>query len=119
MAQVQAHTPASIRQVEIAEAPQPQPPSRWFSIFLYIMLALFTISALGPFIFSFFSSFKTFEHILDFPPTLLPQPWTWGNYQALLKESGFLRWLLNSFIYGIGAAVLNVLFSAMAGFALS
>lgn len=119
MAQVQTHTPASIRTAEVGEARQPRRPFRWFGIFLYIMLALFTISALGPFIFSFLSSFKTFAHILDFPPTLLPQPWTWANYQALLNEPSFSRWILNSFIYGAGAAVLNVLFSAMAGYALS
>jgi multiple sugar transport system permease protein len=119
MAQVQTQTPANIRSVEIGETAQPRQPFRWFSVFLYIMLALFTISALGPFIFSFFSSFKTFTHILDFPPTLLPNPWTIANYQALLNQSGFLRWILNSFIYGLGAAALNVFFSAMAGYALS
>ncbi|GHO92208.1 sugar ABC transporter permease [Reticulibacter mediterranei] len=119
MAQVQAPTQANIRRVEIPDRGQPRRSFRWFNIFIYIMLALFTISSLGPFIFSFLSSFKTFAHILDFPPTLFPQPWTWANYQALLKESDFLRWLLNSFIYGAGAAVLNVLFSAMAGYALS
>lgn len=119
MAQVQTHTLASRRAAAVGEALQPRRPFRWFGIFLYIMLALFTISALGPFIFSFLSSFKTFAHILDFPPTLLPQPWTWANYQALLNEPSFSRWILNSFIYGAGAAVLNVLFSAMAGYALS
>jgi multiple sugar transport system permease protein len=119
MAQIQAPTQADIRRVEIPDQGQPRRSFRWFNIFIYIMLALFTISSLGPFIFSFLSSFKTFSHILDFPPTLFPLPWTWDNYQALLKESDFLRWLLNSFIYGAGAAVLNVLFSAMAGYALS
>ncbi len=92
---------------------------RWNNIIIYLMLLIFTLTSLGPFIFSFLSSFKTFQHILDFPPTLLPNPWTLGNYQQILSDPAFLRWLLNAFIYAAGTVVLNVLFSAMAGYALS
>ena len=117
MAQAQAQTRArAAAQASEAEARQ---PFKWFNIVIYVMLGIFTITSVGPFIFSFFSSFKTFQHILDFPPTLLPQPWTWGNYATILSDPAFLRWLLNSFIYAVGAAALNVLFSAMAGYALS
>ncbi|HTK08776.1 MAG TPA: carbohydrate ABC transporter permease [Ktedonobacteraceae bacterium] len=92
---------------------------RWQQIVLYAFLALLTITSLGPFIFAFFSSFKTFSHILDFPPTLFPQPWTFANFASLLAYPGFLHWILNSFIVSLSVAVLNVLFSAMAGYALS
>lgn len=119
MTQVQAQTQTGGTPVERSDTLQPRRPFRWFNIFLYLMLALFTISSTGPFIFSFFSSFKTFEHILDFPPTLLPQPWTWGNYAKLLSDADFLRWILNSLIYALGTSLLNVLFSSMAGYALS
>ncbi len=94
-------------------------PFGWVNVFIYVMLAVFTITSIGPFIFSFLSSFKTFQHILDFPPSLWPQPWTWSNYREILSDSSFLRWILNSLIYAFGAAVLNVFFSAMAGYALS
>src|SRR6185312_9205537 len=92
---------------------------RWFNTFLYAVLAIFTLTSIGPFIFSFFSSFKTFSHILDFPPMLLPNPVTWDNYQQLLQYPGFPSWIINSFIYGAGTTILNVSFSAMAGYALS
>lgn len=115
----QAQVRANVRPVEqVAETP-PRRPFRWVNVFIYVMLGIFTITSLGPFIFSFFSSFKTFSHILDFPPTLFPQPWTWDNFATILSDPAFLRWILNSFIYATGAAVLNVLFSAMAGYALS
>ncbi len=117
MAQVQVR--ANVRPAErVAEAP-PRRPFRWVNVFIYVMLGIFTITSLGPFIYSFFSSFKTFSHILDFPPTLFPQPWTWDNFATILSDPAFLRWILNSFIYSAGAAALNVLFSAMAGYALS
>ncbi|HEY4382995.1 MAG TPA: carbohydrate ABC transporter permease [Ktedonobacteraceae bacterium] len=92
---------------------------RWQQIVLYAFLVLLTITSLGPFVFAFFSSFKTFSHILDFPPTLFPQPWTFANFASLLVYPGFLHWILNSFIVSLSVAVLNVLFSAMAGYALS
>ena len=91
----------------------------WERIVLYAIVAIFSITSLGPFIFSFFSSFKTFSHILDFPPTLLPQPWTFDNFASLISNQLFPRWILNSFIVGVGVTVLNVLFSAMAGYSLS
>ncbi|HLG62275.1 MAG TPA: carbohydrate ABC transporter permease [Ktedonosporobacter sp.] len=115
----QAQVRANVRPaVRLAETP-PRRPFRWMNVFIYVMLGIFTITSLGPFIFSFFSSFKTFSHILDFPPTLFPQPWTWDNFATILSDPAFLRWILNSFIYAVGAAILNVLFSAMAGYALS
>lgn len=92
---------------------------RWQQVVLYVILVILTISALGPFIFAFFSSFKTFAHILDFPPTLFPQPWTLNNFRSLLAYPGFLHWILNSFIVSVSVAALNVLFSAMAGYALA
>ncbi|HZO70826.1 MAG TPA: carbohydrate ABC transporter permease [Ktedonobacteraceae bacterium] len=115
----QAQVRANVRPAEqVAETP-PRRPFRWVNVFIYVMLGIFTITSLGPFIYSFFSSFKTFSHILDFPPTLFPQPWTWDNFTTILSDTAFLRWILNSFIYAAGAAALNVLFSAMAGYALS
>ena len=115
----QAQVRANVRPVERVTETPPRRPFRWVNVFIYVMLGIFTITSLGPFIYSFFSSFKTFSHILDFPPTLLPQPWTWDNFATILRDPAFLRWILNSFIYAVGAAVLNVLFSAMAGYALS
>lgn len=94
-------------------------PFSWITIIFYILLIIFTISSIGPLIFSFFSSFKTFRDILAIPPTLFPQPWTWSNYATILNDSSFLRWILNALIYAVGAVILNVLFSAMAGYALA
>ncbi|HEV2580475.1 MAG TPA: carbohydrate ABC transporter permease, partial [Ktedonobacteraceae bacterium] len=50
---------------------------------------------------------------------LLPNPFALSSYAVILSNSLFLRWMLNAFIYAAGAMVLNVLFSAMAGYALS
>jgi ABC-type glycerol-3-phosphate transport system permease component len=52
------------------------------------------------------------------PPTLIPHPFVWSNYQLIFGNMLFLRWILNSMVYAVGATALNVLFSAMAGYAL-
>ncbi len=118
MVQVPLSTPATPAE-DTPVKPKRRRIWHWQHIVLYIILALFTVTSLGPFIFSFFSSFKTFSHILDFPPTFFPQPWTFDNFSKLINYPGFPRWIFNSFVVSISIAVLNVLFSAMAGYALS
>src|SRR2546430_8144948 len=98
---------------------KPEGGFRSFHIMIYLLLAVFTITSVGPFIFSFFSTFKTFRDILAFPPSLFPPVWTLENYRQVLSDGTILRWLLNSFIFAICVMVLNVLFSALAGYALS
>ncbi|QBD81445.1 carbohydrate ABC transporter permease [Ktedonosporobacter rubrisoli] len=118
MAQAQAQSQAGVL-AETGVEKLPQRPFRWVNLFLYLLLLIFTLTSIGPFVFAFFSSFKTFTHVLDFPPTLLPQPWTWESYAKILSNTTFIRWLGNTFVYAIGVVVLNTLFSAMAGYALA
>ncbi len=119
MAQAPAQTQDMARVAKQAREERPEHSFHWSKLILYLFLAVFTITSIGPLIFSFISSFKTFHDVLAFPPTLIPQPWIWSNYQVIITDPTFLLWVLNAFIYAIGATVLNVLFSAMAGYALS
>jgi len=57
--------------------------------------------------------------LLSFPPTFFPRTCITTNYATILGDQDFLRWILNAFIYAAAAMVLNVLFSSMAGYALS
>lgn len=92
---------------------------KWWQIVVYFFLGVFLVTSLGPLVFTLISSFKTMQNVLAFPPSLLPNPFIWSNYTQVLSNPFFLRWLLNALIYAGGATVLNVLFSAMAGYALS
>ena len=53
------------------------------------------------------------------PPTLFPNPATTDNYAQSFATDGFVNSILNSLVYALGTAALNMLFSAMAGFALA
>jgi ABC-type glycerol-3-phosphate transport system permease component len=119
MAQVQARPQATAQ--AIGKAPHMRRESRlnWWQIIVYLFLGIFTVTSLGPLVFTLISSFKTMQDVLAFPPSLLPNPWIWTNYTEILDNAYFLRWILNALIYAGGATALNVIFSAMAGYALS
>lgn len=119
MAQAQVQAQAGARAVDRATHESPRRSIRAIDIFIYVILAVFTFTSLAPFIYSFLSSFKTEQQVLAFPPTLFPTNWTLYNYGQLLSGGAFTRYLFNSIVFGVGAAILNVLFSAMAGYALS
>ena len=118
MAQVSTQE-AAIRPVEVAQEIKPERHISWWHLVVYIFLAIFTITSIGPLIFTFISSFKSMSEVLTFPPTIFPRTWITTNYATILGDQDFLRWILNAFIYAAAAAALNVLFSGMAGYALS
>ena len=117
MAQVTAQAKPSV-QVVTREV-RPRRPLRASHIILYLFLFIFTLTSIGPLIFTFISSFKTAGAVLAFPPSLFPNPATTANYQQILSSPFFLRWILNAFIYAVGTMVLNTFFSAMAGYAIA
>lgn len=83
---------------------------------LYLILILYSLFSLGPFLLSFISSFKTYADVLN--PSLIPHPFTLGSYQEIFGGSDlFPHYILNSLVYAGGVAVLNVLLASMAGYA--
>ncbi|HZU67191.1 MAG TPA: carbohydrate ABC transporter permease [Ktedonobacteraceae bacterium] len=113
MAQIQARPIEAVQTIQ-----RERPTIRWWQLIVLIFLIIFTITSIGPLILTIISSFKTEHDVLAFPPTLLPNPFIISNYVTILSNPLFLRWMLNAFIYAVGAMVLNVVFSAMAGYAL-
>ncbi|HZC06120.1 MAG TPA: carbohydrate ABC transporter permease [Ktedonobacterales bacterium] len=88
-------------------------------IVLYAVLIAYSLFSLGPFLFAFLSSFKTESQVLQFPPALLPNPWTGNNYHAIFSGTDFPfpNYIFGSLLYAASTAALNVLFGAMAGYA--
>jgi multiple sugar transport system permease protein len=79
------------------------------SIFILITPALWLV----------LSSFKTNENIFRFPPQLLPNPFTVGNYQEALSTGNFSRYFLNSVFITTTATIVCVTCSALGAFALT
>lgn len=87
--------------------------------FLYTLLAFAAIIAVGPIIFMILSSFKFLEDMFTVPLTWLPSPWNWSSYSDAWAQRDFTRYFLNSLFVSTSITLGNVLFCAMAGYALA
>ncbi|MFJ4172231.1 carbohydrate ABC transporter permease [Paenarthrobacter sp. NPDC089714] len=85
----------------------------------YTVLTLIAVFMLLPFVWLFFGSFKTQAEFLSNPAALFPKSFQFNNYVQLFAEGGFGKYMVNSLIVSAVAVVGNILFSAMAGYALA
>lgn len=92
----------------------------WLKLLLYILLTIYGIITLIPFLWALSASFKPLSEIVSGTPNFLPKNFTLDNYrQIFLQEPLFLRWLFNSVVIAVSVTLLNLLFNSMAGYALA
>ncbi|MUG98957.1 ABC transporter permease subunit [Scytonema sp. UIC 10036] len=92
----------------------------WLKVLLYIVLTLYAVITIVPFLWALSASFKTLSEIASGEPTFFPKNFTLDNYkQIFLQEPLFLRWLFNSTVTAISVTILNLIFNSMAGYALA
>ncbi len=93
--------------------------SSWKTL-LYILLTLYAVITLIPFLWALSASFKPLSEIVSGEPNFFPKSFTLDNYkQIFFQEPLFLRWLFNSVFIAITVTLLNLLFNSMAGYALA
>ncbi len=89
-------------------------------ILLYVLLTLYAIVTLIPFLWALSASFKSFAEISSGEANFFPKNFTFDNYnQIFFQEPLFLRWLFNSVVIAVSVTILNLLFNSMAGYALA
>jgi multiple sugar transport system permease protein len=87
---------------------------------LYIAVGLSVIISFFPIVWLILTSFKNTAGIYSWPPQYWPDPFTFENYWKILTETPeLLRYVLNSFIVGLGCTVLTLSAGGLAGYALS
>ena len=92
----------------------------WLKVLLYILLTLYAIVTLIPFLWALSASFKPLTEIVSGEPNFLPKNFTLDNYrQIFLQEPLFWRWLFNSVVIAVSVTLLNLLLNSMAGYALA
>ncbi|MDZ8079964.1 MAG: carbohydrate ABC transporter permease [Nostoc sp. DcaGUA01] len=92
----------------------------WPKVLLYILLTLYALITLIPFLWALSASFKPLTEIVGGEPNFLPKNFTLDNYkQIFLQEPLFWRWLFNSVVIAFSVTVLNLLLNSMAGYALA
>lgn len=86
-------------------------------LLLHVFLLVFGLAVAMPIIIAFFTSFKTAQDVIHYPPRFLPSEWVFDNYLKAWTAQPFGRYLLNSFIQSGVITVFQVLFSILAAYA--
>ncbi len=89
------------------------------SITLNIVLLAFSVLTILPFIWMLSSSFKTNVEINAIEQHFFSQNFTLQNYADVLAKFNFLRYFMNSLVYGLLITVITLYTSSIAGFVLS
>ena len=69
---------------------------------LYILLGLFALYFLFPFIYLFISAFKTEAEAVSYPPTWFPAKWLWENFVHAWTSQPFGIFLKNTVLVTVG-----------------
>ena len=86
-------------------------------IALYTALIVTSIVMVGPFYWTFATSFKLAGDVFASPPKLVPNPWTLQNYRDVFTLLPFQRYFINSVIVTAAIVGLNVVFDTAAAYA--
>lgn len=85
----------------------------------YAMLLVILAIMVFPFLWQLSTSFKgASENIYDFPPTLIPQDPTLGNFAEVFRTIPVLDYAWHSLLVGVGTVLTNVVFATFGGYAL-
>ncbi|MDR2827935.1 MAG: ABC transporter permease subunit [Acholeplasmatales bacterium] len=84
---------------------------------IYLLLILWMIVVLVPFLWLFFTSFKPTQDI--FSTNFFPKTMDFGKYIDVIKKTNILKNVLNSTIIAVGAAVCSVVFNGLLAYVVS
>jgi len=85
---------------------------------LYLVLALFAVLYIYPFLLDIGTAFKTEADAAAHPINPIPQHWVLSAFREL-EQQDFARWLANSAVVAVFVTLGRLLFDSMAGYALA
>lgn len=87
------------------------------SLLTNIIVWLGCLMMIFPFIWMILSSFKPYAEILKFPPTLLPQKWTFQYYKSIFSTIPLITYYFNSTYIAVVVTFAVVITSSALGYA--
>lgn len=89
-------------------------------IIYYIILIITSIIILVPFIWMISTSLdKVQSYGLPYPPRLIPENFSFFNYEIAMKNMPVIKYMLNTLVIAVLTVVLNVVLATLAGFCVS
>jgi len=86
-------------------------------IFVHILLLLAVLITIGPFVWMFLTSIKTYEEAIQIPPKLFPEKPQWINYKIILEKFPIGILYFNTFFTVVAVVIGQLTISAMAAYA--
>jgi ABC-type glycerol-3-phosphate transport system permease component len=83
----------------------------------YLVLGTFAIIAVGPFVYLLSPSLRKSFELFTYPPQWIPESLYWGNFSAVLHETSYYRWGLNTFIFATSVTLITLVIDTLAGYA--
>lgn len=83
----------------------------------YLVLILFVILAVGPFIYLISPAFRDSVSIFSYPPEWIPTSFFTGNFDFLFNDTKYLRWMGNTFIFASAVTIVTLFIDSLAGYA--
>jgi len=93
--------------------------ARLEQVFGHVILILVAITLSAPFFYVITTSLKDSGSLFHYPPQWLPFPPYTGNYQRLIFDSGFPRWMANTLFVAGTVTIVKIFLDSMAGYALA
>jgi ABC-type glycerol-3-phosphate transport system permease component len=108
----------TLDETEEAEVRHISSRSRFADVPVHIALLLIGLAIATPIIIAFFMSFTPLREIVGRAnPSVIPDTWTFANYEKAWNATPFGRFVLNSFIQTGVITAAQVFFSILAGYA--
>ena len=85
--------------------------------FVYLLLILGSVIMIFPFLWMFFTSFKTVPESMSIPATIFPSAFRLDKYKEVLSKLPFFKLYWNTILLVFFRVVCAVVFSSMAGYA--
>lgn len=90
--------------------------SKKTKVVLYVILTLIAVYFLFPFVYMFFSTFKSEAEAVAYSPSFLPDIWNWQNYVDAWNAQPFGTFLKNSVIVTVGSALGSMVSAALVAY---
>jgi multiple sugar transport system permease protein len=83
----------------------------------YLVLTVFAVIAIGPFIYLLSPSFRKSVELFSYPPQWIPHSFYTANFGFVLNDTSYLRWALNTLIFATAVTVITLVLDTLAGYA--
>jgi multiple sugar transport system permease protein len=91
-------------------------PIDLLSLGAHAVLIVVFIASVAPFLWMLLGSFKNFQELTQYPPTVMPEQFTLQNYETVLFQINFLRSMFNSVFVAVLVTAATLTTSALAGY---